>query len=433
MFKHKKLTLFTVVLSFLMLGETVKANDYGVDLSKYQGNTAQFVSPDDKFAICQVGGRYSDGSSYVQNTYDSQVATTIAQGKRAHTYIWLQTNNNSYQAQQAVLQFLPTIKNACPKGSIIALDCESGYGSDIQGNTNAVLSAMKVVKDNGFTPVFYSYKGYALAHFDMDKIGQAYKNSVWVAGYPYRNGTYPAPFEYFPSMDNVAIWQYSDHGRGINSKAIDYNVDVLNITKKGYEKGNPNKPDNNTPVIDEGKKADATSKKDITKGYTVKVNFSAQRWSTGENIPSWVKGKSYVVSQVNGDKVLLSSINSWINKKDVEILMTASQTNNNDQVSNLNYYTVKSGDTLSGIASLYGLSTTQLANMNGLANPNLIYVGQQLKVKSSNVNSNHNCTVQPGDTLSSIANILGVSTSYLQSRNGINNPNLIYPGQILYF
>ena len=61
--------------------------DYGVDLSKYQGYNAQFVSPDDKFAICQVGGMYGDGSTYSQPTYDSQVATTIAQGKRAHTYI----------------------------------------------------------------------------------------------------------------------------------------------------------------------------------------------------------------------------------------------------------------------------------------------------------------------------------------------------------
>ena len=79
-----------------------------------------------------------------------------------------------------------------------------------------------------------------------------------------------------------------------------------------------------------------------------------------------------------------------------------------------------------------------LASLNGISNPNYIYVGQVLKVKSKNStatinNGSRNCTVQPGDTLSSIANILGVSTSYLAQKNGISNINLIYPGQLLYY
>lgn len=42
-------------------------------------------------------------------------------------------------------------------------------------------------------------------------------------------------------------------------------------------------------------------------------------------------------------------------------------------------YTVQSGDTLSGIASKYGLTYQALAAYNGLSNPNLIRVGQQIK------------------------------------------------------
>lgn len=48
-----------------------------------------------------------------------------------------------------------------------------------------------------------------------------------------------------------------------------------------------------------------------------------------------------------------------------------------------NYYTVQSGDTLSGIASQYNTTYTHLADINGLSNPNLIYVGQRLLVSSS--------------------------------------------------
>ena len=45
------------------------------------------------------------------------------------------------------------------------------------------------------------------------------------------------------------------------------------------------------------------------------------------------------------------------------------------------YYTVKSGDTLSGIASKYGTSYTKLAKMNNISNPNKIYVGQKIRVR----------------------------------------------------
>ena len=41
------------------------------------------------------------------------------------------------------------------------------------------------------------------------------------------------------------------------------------------------------------------------------------------------------------------------------------------------YYTVKPGDTLSGIAAKYGTTYQKIAQMNGIANPNKIYVGQK--------------------------------------------------------
>lgn len=45
------------------------------------------------------------------------------------------------------------------------------------------------------------------------------------------------------------------------------------------------------------------------------------------------------------------------------------------------YYTVKSGDTLSGIASRYGTTYQKIARLNGISNPNRIYVGQKLRIK----------------------------------------------------
>lgn len=50
------------------------------------------------------------------------------------------------------------------------------------------------------------------------------------------------------------------------------------------------------------------------------------------------------------------------------------------------YYTVRSGDTLSGIAARYGLSYISIADMNDVAPPYRIYVGQSLKLKGSGNN-----------------------------------------------
>lgn len=60
----------------------------------------------------------------------------------------------------------------------------------------------------------------------------------------------------------------------------------------------------------------------------------------------------------------------WVNDGDIRGLYQEAQ-----------YYTVKPGDTLSGIAAKYGTTYQKLAQMNGIANPNKIYAGQKLRVK----------------------------------------------------
>lgn len=93
-------------------------------------------------------------------------------------------------------------------------------------------------------------------------------------------------------------------------------------------------------------------------------------------------------------------------------------------------YTVRAGDTLSGIAAKHGTTWQALAKLNGLDNPNLIYPGQKLKVGGSAAPA-RTYTVRSGDTLSGIASAHGTTWRKLASLNGIDDPNLIYPGQKL--
>jgi LysM repeat protein len=102
-------------------------------------------------------------------------------------------------------------------------------------------------------------------------------------------------------------------------------------------------------------------------------------------------------------------------------------------------YTVKSGDTLSGIASRFGVSLGALESANPqITNPNLIYVGQQIHIPGAAAApapapAGHpsSYTVQRGDTLSGIGAKFGVSWQSIAQLNDLSNPNLIFPGQVL--
>lgn len=95
-------------------------------------------------------------------------------------------------------------------------------------------------------------------------------------------------------------------------------------------------------------------------------------------------------------------------------------------------YLIKSGDTLSGIAQKYNTNVSYLAQINGIANPNIIYAGQTIKVPTnSNKNNSITYTVKKGDTLSGIASKYNTTYQELARKNNIANPNLIYPGQVL--
>ena len=96
-------------------------------------------------------------------------------------------------------------------------------------------------------------------------------------------------------------------------------------------------------------------------------------------------------------------------------------------------YIVQSGDTLSIIAEMMGTDWQTLAIVNDIENPNLIYPGQAIK-NPNGVTVAINpitYTVQSGDTLSGIASRFGTDYQTLATINNIENPDLIYAGQVI--
>jgi len=175
--------------------------------------------------------------------------------------------------------------------------------------------------------------------------------------------------------------------------------------------------------------------------YTVKSGdtLSGIAAKQGVSLSTILKANSLLMSSVifPGQKLKLSGASSSSTSSSGSNASTASQSSSGT-------YTVKSGDTLSGIAARNGVSLSKLLQANGLSLSSTIFPGQKIKLSgrassasksssrsSSSTSSTSSYTVKAGDTLSGIAAKNNVGLSTLLAANGLSSSSIIYPGQKL--
>lgn len=204
----------------------------------------------------------------------------------------------------------------------------------------------------------------------------------------------------------------------------------------------PSKPSNST-----NKPSNSTSNSNKTVYYTVK---------SGDTLSKIAKEQKVTVDHIVKENKLKNANMIYVGQKLVikrgttETSKPSQSTNkpgNSTSTSNKTvYYTVKQGDTLSKIAGQYKTSADKIAKDNKISNPNHIYVGQKLAIKTGSSSSQSNTaskpsqstsnqtvyyTVQQGDTVGKIANKYNTTTSQIVKDNKLSNPNVIYVGQKL--
>lgn len=376
MTKLNKLVVATMA-AFLMLPIGVAnaaKDDQGTDLAKYQGNIAVTGYNTDKFIIAQLGGSYG-GTFIDQWTYGGQVASAKDKGLRAHTYIWYGVGGNSQLGQFALDYYLPKVQT--PKGSIVALDYEDGASGDVNANTDAILYGMRRIRNAGYTPMYYSYKPYTLAHVDYKRIIAEFPDSLWIAAYPNYLVTSKPNYAVFPSMDGVALYQFtSTYVAG----GLDGNVDLTGITDNGYTK-QPSQPDK--PVTP------PTTNTVTNQDYAQTGTFTA---NTTINVRSGIGNTAPVVATYAPGQSL-----------------------------NYNHIYIVNGV----VKGRY----TSYSGQQRYASLGLI-PGQSFGTRTTTTASRH-YTIQYGDSFWSIANKLGVNMYTLAANNGKNINVMIYPGQTL--
>lgn len=115
------------------------------------------------------------------------------------------------------------------------------------------------------------------------------------------------------------------------------------------------------------------------------------------------------------------------------VLLNAQEDSSEEIPSGVTIHVVQRGENLFRIALHYGTSVDELASLNGLSDATRILVGQRLLVPSSvtvePVPQTH--TIQPGETLFTIAQLYETDIETLIALNSLADANQIYPGQIL--
>ena len=319
----------------------------GVDVASYQTGIDFHKVPCD-FAIIKA----TEGTSYVNPACNSQYASAKGAGKLLGLYHYATGGNATAEANF----FIDSIKNYVGS-AILCIDWESG-GNGAWGNM-AYLKQLcqQVINRTGVRPLIYVQ---ASEYTPVSQVARELNCGMWVAQYASMEPTGYQSEPWNSGAYACAIRQYSSNGR-----------------LPGY--GGP---------------------LDLNLAY-----MDRNAWKRYAN-PS---GKAPAPAPAPKPKPAPKP------------------------APKPGTYTVKAGDTLSGIASKYGTSWQELQRINGIPDANRIYPGQVLRLPGGGkpAPQKRTYTVRAGDTLSGIAARYGTSWQALAQKNGIANANLIYPGQVI--
>ena len=376
----------------------------GIDISNWQAGIDLSAVPCD-FVIAKA----TEGTYYVSPDCSRQVEQALSLGKKVGVYHYANAGNATSEADF----FVNNCKNWIGK-VVWALDWEA-QNNGLFGSGSASQKWIKqfcdrVLERTGVEPIVY------IQASSLNEVKNIGNRGLWVAQYASNSATGYQSSPWNEGAYTCAIRQYTSAGRLSGySGALDLNKFYGDKTAwdKYVGKASSVKPAPD-PEPDEPK-TPASSTYTVRNGDTLS-GIAAMYGTTYQKLAE-LNGISDPDLIYPGQKIKITGKASGSSSKP----SSTSQT-----------YTVKSGDTLSGIASKYGTTWQKLRDLNGLANPNLIYPGQVLKV-TGKASSSRTYTVKSGDNLSTIAQNLGTTVNALASKNGISNPNLIYPGQVLKY
>lgn len=205
----------------------IPVKSYGVDVSGYQGtDLTKYAQAGAKYTIVKL----SEGTWYTNPNAQGQVNSANKLNMATYAYHFANFSNNAAEAEkEADFAIQKAQKVGIKPGTYFAIDWETeGNANVVDGNTeqntSAILTFMRKVSAAGYKPLVYTGAYNFQNHLNVSEIIKQFPNSLWVASYKTTGEIDEPDFNYFPSMEGVAIWQFTSNWRGLH---VDANVNVL--------------------------------------------------------------------------------------------------------------------------------------------------------------------------------------------------------------
>ena len=221
----------------------VEKRSYGVDVSSYNAaDLSSMANSSARFAIVKL----SEGTGYQNPKAPAQISSAKANNMLTMGYHYAHFGADSNRAVQEGNYTVNSAKYAgLPAGSYLACDWEVDDNNNTDSgrvpSANAILTFLDVIVSAGYKPLLYSGAALLKGNVDTGKVLTKYPNCLWVAAYPLGNGV-PASepnFSYFPSMEGVAIWQFTDDWKGMS---VDGNSSLIDLKTDSKPVAQPSKP-----------------------------------------------------------------------------------------------------------------------------------------------------------------------------------------------
>lgn len=347
----------------------------GIDVSSWQKGINLEVVPAD-FVICKA----TQGNSYVSPDCVRQVEQAAASGKLVGTYHYIDGSGAVSEADF----YLNNIKNWIGK-YMMCLDWESNQNAQWGNESYLKQVAQRIIERTGIPPIIYVQQSRLSA---VRPVADELNCGLWVAQYENREQTGYQSSPWNEGAYSCAIRQYTSSGRlsgyngnldldkfyGDKNAWLEYcNPDSAHEDTGGSAK--PSQPAGPTgSVLDlvvgvmQGKYGNGEARKTAlgSRYDEVQNMIDYIKTAPGASLAAEVRAGKYGNGETR--KIALGSRYDEVQKIVNE--------GNSPQ-----YYTVRSGDTLSQIAQKYGTTVQQLQSWNGIRNADLIYAGQVIRVK----------------------------------------------------
>lgn len=206
----------------------VAKKSYGVDVSSFQSSDlSQFANLGAKFALVKL----SEGLNYQNPKAHAQINSAKANGIMTMGYHYARFSSSNSMAVQEGHYTVDVAKAVgLPEGSYLACDWEDGSGNSItqgyEASADAVIAFLEIIVSAGFKPLLYSGKSALISNINTKKITAKYGTCLWVASYKTMDPQNTADFGWFPSMDNVEMWQFTSNWHGVD---VDGNISLINL------------------------------------------------------------------------------------------------------------------------------------------------------------------------------------------------------------